>query len=391
MKYDCIVVGAGPGGSLAAYDLASAGASVLLVDRASFPRDKPCGGGVLLSAMAHVPFSLEPVIERTLYRFRLRYRGDWEFAHRHDAPLVHMTQRTRLDAYLAEQASGAGAVFQDGRRVLEVVPEALGVCVRFAGGEVARATALVAADGVNGICRQSLGLPVMRSAVALEANTPDVPAGWGDALGLELGRMPGGYGWVFPKGDHCNVGVGGWLSMGPTLRTELDRYGTAERFQPSELSGHRGYRLPYREAGSPLVVGRVALVGDAAGLVDPLSGEGIGNAFRSGRMAAAAVSAVLAGEASDLEPYAAEVERTMGEELAVAQQLSDLLHDHPWAYAQIMRRWGWFRGALCRIVRGESGYPALRRRLGPLAPAFDYAARRAAGRARGRGAPAGAS
>ena len=387
--YDCIVVGAGPAGSLAAHDLATGGASVLLVDRASFPRDKPCGGGVLVGAAQHVPFSLGPVIERTLSGFRMRYRRDWAFSYTHEAPLVHMTQRARLDAFLASQAASAGATFQDGQRVEVLEAEDGGVRLRLAGGEVATARALIGADGVNGICRRALALPPLRTAVALEAKSPGVGADWAEMVGVELGSMPGGYGWVFPKGDHCNVGVGGWMSVGPRLREELDAYGASEDLAVAAFQEHRGYRLPLREAGSPLVVGRVALVGDAAGLVDPLSGEGIGNAFRSGRMAAAAVGDLLAGRASDLQGYAVELESTIGAELVVAQQLGDLLHEHPWPYAQIMRRSGWFRGALCRIVRGESDYGALRRRLGPLAPAFDYAARRAARRAAVRGAPVG--
>ncbi|MDE2639559.1 MAG: FAD-dependent oxidoreductase, partial [Chloroflexota bacterium] len=79
VRYDSIVVGAGPAGSLAAHDLAVAGARVLLVDRADFPRDKPCGGGVLIGAARHLPFSIEPVVERTLSDFRVRYRRDWTF------------------------------------------------------------------------------------------------------------------------------------------------------------------------------------------------------------------------------------------------------------------------------------------------------------------------
>ncbi len=379
-RYDTIVVGAGPAGSLAAHDLAAAGARVLLVDRAAFPRDKPCGGGVLIGAARHLPFSIEPVVERTLSDFRVRYRRDWTFEHHSDAPLVHMTRRARLDAYLAEQAVAAGATFQDGRRVRSVEPAGDGVTVRFEGGGAATAATLVAADGVNGVCRRAVGLPPLRAAVAMEADSPGVPGDWARYVGIELGSMPGGYGWVFPKGDHCNIGVGGWLATGPRLRRELDAYGAVERFAAPELAGHRGYRLPLRDIGSPVVAGRVALVGDAAGLVDQLSGEGIGNAFRSGRMAAAAVARLLAGEAPDLGGYQRALEETIDAELTVSRQLSDLLHDHPWPYVQIMRRSGRFRRMLCRLVRGEADYVYVRRRFGPLAPCFDLAARRAARR-----------
>ena len=107
LRYDVIVVGAGPAGSTCAYRLASAGASVLLLDRARFPRDKPCGGGVTGRAARLVPFSIGPVVEDTVtsVRMRLGY-GSW-FDRGDGGPLVLMTQRIRLDEHLA-RAGGRG-------------------------------------------------------------------------------------------------------------------------------------------------------------------------------------------------------------------------------------------------------------------------------------------
>ena len=102
--YDAIVVGAGPAGSTCAHRLASAGASVLVLDRARFPRDKPCGGGVTGRAARLLPFGVDPVVEDVVTSVRMRLRfGNW--VERGDGePLVLMTQRIRLDAYLLEQA-----------------------------------------------------------------------------------------------------------------------------------------------------------------------------------------------------------------------------------------------------------------------------------------------
>src|SRR5215213_10820621 len=93
--YDVIVAGGGPGGSTAAREAAAAGARVLLLDRAAFPREKPCGGGVNVRAAALLPFDLAPVVERTVtgVRFSLRMRGD--FTRRYGRPLTYMTQRSR--------------------------------------------------------------------------------------------------------------------------------------------------------------------------------------------------------------------------------------------------------------------------------------------------------
>ncbi len=377
--WDVIVVGAGPGGSTAAFDLASAGASVFLLDRARFPRDKPCGGGVLLSAARSLPFSLDPVTEQTIHAFRVRYRRSWEFEHRYDKPLALMTQRARLDAYLAEQATLAGADFRDGIAVRGVI----GTKITTSHGdarevETHTADVIIAADGANSVVRRALGLPRLRAAVALEGNADRVQqhAGtrWTDAVGLELGTMPGGYSWVFPKDDHCNVGVGGFSAVGATLRDQLSAYASVESFDAATLSGLRGHHLPLRDPDSDLIVGRVAFVGDAAGLVDPLSGEGIGNAIRSGQLVAAATLELLSGRADELSAYQLAIESEIEPELRVARQLQALFHLSPWPYVQLLRRSERFWRAFCRIVCGESTYTQFQSRLGPASVLVDLAA-----------------
>jgi flavin-dependent dehydrogenase len=106
---------------------------------------------------------------------------------------------------------------------------------------------------------------------------------------IELAVLPGGYGWVFPKGAHANLGVGGWGSEGPRLRDHLARLAMAHGVSPESLTDVRGHRLPMRRLGTPAGTERVLLVGDAAGLVDPLSGDGMYEAFVSARLAADAI------------------------------------------------------------------------------------------------------
>ena len=122
-RFDVLVVGAGPAGSATAIHLARAGASVLLVDKAMFPRDKPCGGGLTGRALKHVPCSVDPVVEHVVDRMVVRARYGRRIARRSDARLIDMTQRRRLDLHLAEQAAAAGARFRDGVAVERIEVE----------------------------------------------------------------------------------------------------------------------------------------------------------------------------------------------------------------------------------------------------------------------------
>ena len=322
-RFDIIVVGAGPAGSVTAHLLAREGVRTLLVDRARFPRDKPCGGGVTLRGARLLPFAIGPVVERQITTIAFRHPTLGSFAHGGLAPVVLMTQRLRLDAFLAEQAVLAGASFRDGVRLRTVELEDDGrPAVTFADGSRAGAEVLIAADGANGVCGRSLQLGEGRIfAPALEANVAYDAVGAGveqDVALLEMGYVPGGYGWLFPKGDHANVGVGGWDSQGPHLREHLRRVCDRHGIEWSALTEVRGHRLPMRGSGTQVANGRALAVGDAAGLVDPLSGDGMYEAFTSAHVASACARDVLDGRTSDLSAYPARLDAALGRHTSLA-------------------------------------------------------------------------
>ena len=359
-RIDVLVVGAGPAGSTAAYRLARSGVSVLLADRARFPRDKPCGGGLTYRAVRELPVAVDPVVEEVVDRFelRLRYRRSFERASRD--PLCLMTQRRRLDAHLAERAAAAGADFRDGARVSDIALSADGATATVDGRPVT-ARALIGADGVNGATARALGLGAdYQHGVALEGNAPYGAVERGRYRGrlvLELGIIPGGYGWVFPKGDHVNIGVGGWAAEGPTLRDRLHELCEQHSVSPSALSDVRGYRLPLRRPGSRLVKGRAALIGDAGGLVDPLTGDGIYEALLSARLASEAVVEVLAGRAVDLSSYPRALERAVGPLARTSWRAKHALDRFPrltFAAARLPLTWS----VIERLVRGDLASPA---------------------------------
>jgi geranylgeranyl reductase family protein len=353
-RFDVLIVGAGPAGSATALRLARGGASVLLADRARFPRDKPCGGGLTGRALRHAPCDVSPVVEHVVDRFLLRlgYRG--HFARRSEQPLILMTQRRRLDAFLAEQAAVAGAEFRDGVAVTDIVVESTGATARVGGSPVTSAY-VVGADGANGIVARAAGMgDGIRLGVALEGNvawgTLD-PAPYRQTAWVELGVVPGGYGWVFPKGDHANVGVGGWLDEGPRLRPHLARLARAHGLDVEQLSDVRGHRLPMRALGAAAGRKNVLLVGDAAGLVDPLSGDGIYEAFVSARLAA---EAILSGQPGT---YEAALSATLDHHAGASWKAKRAADRFPRAFFWAARAPGVF-DTVAGLLRGDLQHPS---------------------------------
>lgn len=370
--FDVVVVGAGPAGSTAARECAERGLSTALLDRAEFPRDKPCGGGVTARALALLSFDITPVVEQTVREVRFSWRGESQFTRRTDSPLVYLTQRARLDEFLVQKAVQAGARFFPGLRVQAIATSDEAVTVS-AGGEQFTAAVLIGADGANGTVARLTGFDDGGArGIALEGNFSVEPAElsvWRGLMAFDFGDAKGGYGWAFPKGDHVNVGVGGWRSTGPELRGMLGTLAGRYGFDPSGAWGVRGHHLPVRRPGSRVSRGRVMLAGDAAGLVDPLTGEGIYAAVYSGRAAARAAGSFIRGHATDLSGYEAELERELLPELAAGRYLHGLFHVAPGFFYNMAKRRVRIWALVRDLLLGERSYLHVRRRLGLLWPA----------------------
>ena len=352
-RFDVAVVGAGPAGSTTAYRLARAHARVLLVDKVRFPRDKPCGGGLTMRAVRQLPVSVEPVVEDRITRVRCRLKYGRVMNRHSEHVLCLMTQRRLLDAFLVEQAVDAGVAFRDGVRV-EVESDRL---IRV-DGEPVQVDAVVGADGANGISAKALGLGgAIINGVALEGNLPyeRLPHDdWRGMLVLELVALPGGYGWIFPKGDHVNVGVGGHGTEGPRLRAHLqvlcDHYGISM----AELTNLRGHRLPMRNQQTKLAHGRGLVVGDAAGVLDPVSGDGIYEALVSGKLAAEHILA------DDVEGYERAVHVRLDPLSSAGWGAKKALDRFPRAVFAIMRLPVTWR-VLEKLILGEVAHPGAAR------------------------------
>jgi geranylgeranyl reductase family protein len=287
MKTDVVVVGAGPAGCAAAYDLASSGIRVLLLDRTEFPRKKVCAGGLTVKARRALPYSIEPVVQRTVSSIAVSCRLRRQRVLPGKDPVCYMVDRPAFDHFCLQQTMVAGAVFNVVKRIDSIVESRGGVRMITDRGSI-RCRYLIGADGVHSRVRLLTGrFKAIRFGFGVEGIVAGLQ-GDDPGMGFDFDRVDGGYGWIFSKNDHINVGLYTLRSPIRIQRQDLADYvfrrlgGAA----PEKVSGYRlgmgGWR--YRPGQ-----GRVLLAGDAAGLVDPLLGEGIYHAIVSGRKAARAI------------------------------------------------------------------------------------------------------
>jgi geranylgeranyl reductase family protein len=310
-KYDVIIVGGGPAGASAAHTLAGHGMNVCIVDKAVFPRDKLCGG--LLTERSRKVFdtvfntSWQPAVEGVSHGMRFFYH-ERLLNEVKDYTKLTWARRTRFDAHLVELAKNAGARLRQGVRVKAVEPDTCTVAL--ADGVRIEADYLIGADGVNSIVAQSLfGRAFDKNTIAfgLEMEAP-LGGQLQDIADPEIyfGVVKWGYGWVFPKRETLTIGVAGLWKKNPDIKNAFQRF-VGHRCHEIPRAKIKGQYIPFGDYRRMPGRDNILLCGDAAGVVEPITGEGIAYAMQSGYLAARAIieSAARRQPAAACQHYAA--------------------------------------------------------------------------------------
>ena len=371
--FAAIVVGAGAAGASAAYHLARRGHRVLVLERERLPRFKPCGGGMAASVQRWFDFDLQPVVDQVIARVRFTWcLEDPVIAELPGDSPFWIVQRSRLDAYLVEQAVAAGAELIEGAAVETIQRDGDRWCVE-AGGHRYHGRAVVVADGSSSRLAQALGLgperPRFAAAVAAEVEAEVLEP---DTARFEFGLVRHGFCWAFPRRGGYSIGVGTFVG-----REAADADAVLAQLLPSlGLPADAGLRVrsPLRvwDGHHPLHAGGGAVaVGDAASLCDPFLAEGLRPALLSGVQAAEALDRYLVAEGrgdgpgalAALEGYSTSMRSAWGDSMAWGRRIAQVFYRVPKVGYQIGIKRPTAPQRIAQILSGEMGYGDIAQRV----------------------------
>jgi geranylgeranyl reductase family protein len=401
-EWDVAVIGGGPAGLSAAHAAAVAGARTVILERAEHPRYKTCGGGLIGASLNAVRDLPELPARDEIYSATFTLQGEHEVTRRGTEPLLKMVMREEFDAALLQRALAAGAEVRQKtmvRGITDEGPTSAGgtgdqghATIRLDDGSSVTASVVIGADGSGGISARHVGVTFSQVDLGLELEIA-IPEAlrreWRGRVLLDWGKIPASYGWVFPKGDRLTVGVIA-ARRGTHGEAEGRRTGTGETRAGGLQAGARqgdatrqylrefverlglascvvvrdsGHLTRCRSDNSPLRKGRVIVAGDAGGLLEPWTREGISFALRSGALAGeiAAKACVASSPAEALDEYAVAIDQGLGAEMRASRVLLNAFTRHTRTFHKgLSTPQGW--RLFARICRSELPYPQLIRK-----------------------------
>lgn len=357
--YDVIIVGAGPSGATLAYELAKQGIDVIVLEKEKCPRYKCCAGGITHKVLNLLDFDISEAIEKTIFDIRFLYKLDKSYLGHYDKPLLYTVTRDVFDNLLVEKAQQCGARFMDKQRVMKIEINK-GVVEVTTQDKTYYARLIAGADGAYSTVVKELGIKRKVDYIVgmeTELRVPDHELEiWGKSVEIGFGIIRGGYTWLFPKHSYLSVGAGCQFSEAKSLKRHCESfidYLNLRKYTPLKTNS---LLIPVIKDKVTCYGERFVLLGDAAGLADPLTGEGIYNAILSAQLCAPVIINSLRENRNDLQSYQQSIDRIILPELRIAQKAATLFARFPnLAFSMLTRNERIWKNA-CKLMRGETNY-----------------------------------
>jgi geranylgeranyl reductase family protein len=340
---------------------------VLLLEKQRLPRYKCCAGGVTSKAARLLDFDISEVAEDVIHEASFTFDLGTPYVGQHSQPLMYTVMRNEFDYLLVKKAQQVGSVLMDGQKVTQVQVSGDWVDIS-AADNVFRSRLVVGADGAYSVVASELGMG--RSieylmGIESEIVVPEEElAKWKSRAQIDLGCIPGGYAWVFPKRDHLSVEVACHDSTARDLHAHYQKFLNSLNIGSYAIASSDSHLIPTCTKGKLVWQDKALLLGDAAGLADPLMGEGIHNAILSAQLAAPVIIDSLAHGKVKLEDYQEAVDEKIMSELRIARVLSKFFIRFPHLAFGMFNQSDAVWKAVCNLMLGEIDYAAIRGKAG---------------------------
>jgi len=323
-KYDAIIVGAGPAGCSCAHELLKENKRILIIDKANFPRHKPCAGGITIKALKELPINIDHLIQHSSQKMVFRFDNKRKIELQNNTGSCVMVIREEFDNYYFNETIKMGAEFKKIKKIISIESLKDKVLINFDGEEY-ESSYLIGADGVNSTVRKLSSKLKFKNPVFAYEGLIDKNNNNKEVTEFIFNKY--GYAWIFPKKDHLNVGIGNLIDKGDgqkLKKQELYNF-VKKRFGDVELKNITGFPIGTEGINHQTENSNIFLVGDAAGLAETLLGEGIYNAIISGIYAAKSIIR----DPNDAKRYYDTFLKQLTKELKLYNKGAKILYGYP--------------------------------------------------------------
>ncbi|MDG2275152.1 MAG: geranylgeranyl reductase family protein [Flavobacteriaceae bacterium] len=361
--FDVAIIGSGPAGASAAFELAKNGISTAIIEKETLPRYKTCGGGFAYRGRRKMPFDVSSVVEKEFFRVDAFFQkmGVHVVSERKE-PIISMVMRDDFDNFLVEKAKEKGITLLENHKLKNITFEDE-ITLHTSQGDV-KTKFVIAADGVLSTTAKLTGwdedtrllIPALEYEVEV---TPEDFERLSKSVRLDFDAIPMGYGWCFPKKNHLSIGLASFRRVKVDFK-KLYREYMENTLGITEVVSEQmhGFQIPVTPRTDECVRKGVFLVGDAAGFADPLTAEGISNAIFSGIMAAESIIESKLDKKLAEETYNSKLNKTLIPELKTGVHLSKLFYENEKIRNFLIKKYG---DRICevmtQILMGERTYP----------------------------------
>lgn len=360
-KFDVAIIGSGPSGASAAFELGKKGISTVIIEKETLPRYKTCGGGFVFRGRKNMPFDISSVVDREFNSIDIHFdKADIHLSSVRKDPVVSMIMRDKFDNLIVEKSKEHDVTILENHKLNDITFGENNI-LHTSQGDI-ETKFIIAADGALGRTAKLAGWEETRHLIPALEYEVEVTKEDFDRLSKEVrfdfDAVPLGYGWSFPKKNHLSIGVASISRKKIDLKKHYREYLDTLGIETVISEEFHGFQIPISPRTDGFVRKNVFLIGDAAGFADPVTAEGISNAILSGRYAADAIIEANLDPKKAEELYLKKINKVLIPEIKTGIYLSNLLYKQPKIRNFLMKKYG---NRMCDtmtdIFMGEKSYP----------------------------------